>query len=115
MECRGSQEVRAKTSCVARQFDSYTIDGSIHLNGKLVLGESIGDLGGVKIAYLAFQKAQKSGSEPEPTINGFTPDQQFFIAWGQFRGDETRPENTEADGAGRPSSGREVSRDRAAL
>jgi putative endopeptidase len=81
----------AKTACVAKQFDSYTIDGSIHLNGKLVLGESIGDLGGVKIAYLAFQKAQKSG-DPQPTIDGFTPNQQFFIAWGQFRGDETRPE-----------------------
>ena len=81
----------AKTACVVKQFDGYTIDGSIHLNGKLVLGESIGDLGGVKIAYLAFQKAQKSG-DPQPTIDGFTPDQQFFIAWGQFRGDEIRPE-----------------------
>jgi putative endopeptidase len=80
-----------KTACVARQFDGYTIDGDIHINGKLVLGESIGDLGGVKIAYLAFQKSQQ-GKTPAPTIDGFTPDQQFFIAWGQFRGDETRPE-----------------------
>jgi putative endopeptidase len=80
----------AKTSCVAKQFDGYTIDGSIHINGKLVLGESIGDLGGVKIAYRAFQKA--SDRHPEPTIDGFTPNQQFFIAWGQFRGDATRPE-----------------------
>ncbi len=80
-----------KTSCVVRQFDSYTIDGDIHINGKLVLGESIGDLGGVKIAFLAFQKSQQ-GKPPAPTIDGFTPDQQFFIAWGQFRGDETRPE-----------------------
>ena len=55
-----------------------------------MLGESIGDLGGVKIAYRAFQKAQQQ--HPSPTIDGFTPDQQFFIAWGQFRGDETRPE-----------------------
>jgi len=55
-----------------------------------VLGESIGDLAGAKIAYLAFQKAQQK--TPAPTVNGFTPDQQFFIAWGQFRGDETRPE-----------------------
>ena len=80
-----------KTACVVRQFDGYTIDGDIHLNGKLVLGESIGDLGGVKIAYLAFRKSQQ-GKPPAPTINGFTPNQQFFIAWGQFRGDETRPE-----------------------
>ncbi len=80
----------AKTQCVVDQFDSYYIEPNIHHNGKLVLGESIGDLGGVKIAYLAFQKDQKA--KPQPTLDGFTPDQQFFIAWGQFRGDETRPE-----------------------
>jgi len=80
----------AKTQCVVDQFEGYYIEPNIHHNGKLVLGESIGDLGGVKIAYLAFQKDQKQ--KPQPTIDGFTPDQQFFIAWGQFRGDETRPE-----------------------
>ena len=83
---------QAKTSCVARQFDGFTIDGpdNIHINGKLVLGESIGDLAGLKIAYLAFKKTPQGQSDVK--IDGFTPDQQFFIAWGQFRGDETRPE-----------------------
>ncbi len=79
-----------KTACVVRQFDNYFIEPGIHHNGKLVLGESIGDLAGAKIAYLAFQKAQKT--RPAPKVNGFTPDQQFFIAWGQWRGDEIRPE-----------------------
>jgi putative endopeptidase len=79
-----------KTSCVVRQFDSYYIEPNIHHNGKLVLGESIGDLAGAKISYLAFKKAQQQ--HPAPTIDGFTPDQQFFIAWGQWRGDEIRPE-----------------------
>ena len=79
-----------KTGCVARQFDGYFIEPNIHHNGKLVLGESIGDLAGVKIAYLAFKKSQ--AKHPAPTLDGFTPDQQFFIAWGQWRGDETRPE-----------------------
>src|SRR6185369_468454 len=85
------KQFQAKTTCVAHQFDSYTIGDDIHLSGKLVLGESIGDLGGVKIAYLAFQKSLQ-GKPPASTIDGFTPDQQFFIAWGQFRGDEIRPE-----------------------
>ncbi len=87
------KQFNEKTGCVVRQFDGYTIDGgdNIHINGKLVLGESIGDLGGVKIAYLAFQKSLE-GKPPAPTIDGYTPDQQFFIAWGQFRSDETRPE-----------------------
>jgi putative endopeptidase len=79
-----------KTACVAHQFDGYFIEPNIHHNGKLVLGESIGDLAGTKISYLAFQKAQQK--HPAPTLDGFTPDQQFFIAWGQWRGDEIRPE-----------------------
>jgi len=82
----------ARTACVAHQFDGYTIDGpgDIHINGKLTLGESIGDLGGVNIAYRAFKKTAQGQSTE--LIDGFTPDQQFFIAWGQFRGDEVRPE-----------------------
>jgi len=84
------KKFQTKTACVVDQFEGYFIEPNIHHNGKLVLGESIGDLAGAKIAYLAFQKAQQT--KPAPTVNGFTPDQQFFIAWGQFRGDETRPE-----------------------
>jgi putative endopeptidase len=79
-----------RTACVVRQFDGYFIEPGIHHNGKLVLGESIGDFAGAKIAYLAFKKAAQK--HPEPTIDGFTPEQQFFIAWGQWRGDEIRPE-----------------------
>lgn len=84
------QQFQQRTACVARQFDGYFIEPNIHHNGKLVLGESIADLAGVKVAYLAFQKARQQ--RPAPTVDGFTPDQQFFIAWGQFRGDEIRPE-----------------------
>ena len=79
-----------RTSCVVRQFDGYFIEPGIHHNGKLVLGESIGDFAGAKISYLAFKKAAQT--HPEPTIDGYTPEQQFFIAWGQWRGDEIRPE-----------------------
>ena len=81
---------QARTACVVKQFDGFRIEGpdDIHINGKLVLGESIGDLAGLKIAYLAFKKTAQ-GKSTEKT-DGFTPDQQFFIAWGQFRGDETR-------------------------
>ncbi len=85
------EKFHAKTACVANQFENYFIEPGIHHNGKLVLGESIGDLAGAKIAYRAFQIAQR-GKPALPTIDGFTPDQQFFIAWGQFRGDAVRPE-----------------------
>jgi putative endopeptidase len=85
------KKFQARGQCVVKQFENYFIEPGIHHNGKLVLGESIGDLAGAKIAYRAFHIAQR-GKPPAPTIDGFTPDQQFFIAWGQFRGDELRPE-----------------------
>ncbi|HSR64852.1 MAG TPA: M13 family metallopeptidase [Xanthomonadaceae bacterium] len=81
----------AKGQCVVKQFDNTFIAPGLHHNGKLVLGESIGDLAGAKIAYRAYLKSRE-GKGPEPTIDGFTPAQQFFIAWGQWRGDETRME-----------------------
>jgi len=77
--------------CVVSQFEDYFIEPGIHHNGKLVLGESIGDFAGARIAYLAFKKSLE-GKPAAPTIDGFTPEQQFFIAWGQFRGDAIRPE-----------------------
>jgi endothelin-converting enzyme/putative endopeptidase len=85
------KDFQKRAACVADQFDNYYIEKDIHHNGKLVLGESIGDLGGAKIAYLAYQKSLEGKPRPAD-VDGFTPEQQFFIAWGQFRGDEIRPE-----------------------
>jgi len=85
------EKFKARGQCVVDQFESYFIEPGIHHNGKLVLGESIGDLAGAKLAYLAYKKSREC-KPAEPTIDGFTPEQQFFIAWGQWRGDETRPE-----------------------
>jgi endothelin-converting enzyme/putative endopeptidase len=77
--------------CVADQFDNYFIEPGVHHNGKLVLGESIGDLGGARIAYLAYKKSLEGKPRPAD-VDGFTPEQQFFIAWGQWRGDAVRIE-----------------------
>ena len=85
------EKFNARAQCVVKQFDGYFIEPNIHHNGKLVLGESIADLGGAKLAFLAYKKSRE-GKAPEPTLDGFTPEQQFFIAWGQWRGDEIRPE-----------------------
>jgi len=85
------EKFKAKGQCVVDQFEGYFIEPGIHHNGKLVLGESIGDLAGAKLAYLAYKKSRE-GKPAEATIEGFTPAQQFFIAWGQWRGDETRSE-----------------------
>ena len=85
------KEFQSRGQCVVDQFSSYTVEGGMHENGKLVLGESIGDLGGVKLAYLAFEKSMEGKPRP-PDQDGFTPEQQFFISWGQARGDEIRPD-----------------------
>lgn len=85
------EKFNERAQCVVKQFDGYFIEPGIHHNGKLVLGESIADLGGAKLAFLAYEKSRE-GKGSEPTLDGFTPEQQFFIAWGQWRGDETRPE-----------------------
>ena len=85
------RKFQARGQCVVDQFEGYFVEPGIHHNGKLVLGESIGDLAGARIAYLAFRKAL-AAAPPAPAPSGFTPDQQFFIAWGQFRGDAIRPE-----------------------
>ncbi|HVO09808.1 MAG TPA: M13 family metallopeptidase [Vicinamibacteria bacterium] len=77
--------------CVVDQFEGYLIEPGIHHNGRLVLGESIGDLAGAKLAYRAFQRSL-AGRPTPPAIDGFSAEQQFFIAWGQFRGDAIRPE-----------------------
>ena len=85
------KEFQSRGQCVVDQFSSYTVEGGLHENGKLVLGESIGDLGGVKLAYLAFEKSMEGKPRPADQ-DGFTPEQQFFISWGQARGDEIRPD-----------------------
>ncbi len=85
------KQFQTRAACVANQFDNYFIEPGVHHNGKLVLGESIGDLGGAKIAFLAYEKSFKGKPRPSD-IDGFTPEQQFYIAWGQFRGDEIRIE-----------------------
>jgi endothelin-converting enzyme/putative endopeptidase len=84
------RQFQARGQCVVDQFEHYFIEPGLHHQGKLVLGESIGDLAGARIAWLAYQEAQKA--HPESPADGFTPAQEFFVAWGQFRGDETRLE-----------------------
>ncbi len=76
--------------CVVNQFNGYEVEPGLHQNGKLVLGESIGDLGGLSIAYAAYEKSI-AGKRPQE-IDGFTPEQRFFLAWAQVWGTNQRAE-----------------------
>ena len=73
---------KARTDLLVTQFDAYEPLPGEHVNGKLTLGENIGDLGGLTVAYAAFQKAQ-AGKPKAPSIDGFSPDQRFFLNWAQ--------------------------------
>src|SRR5207302_529493 len=82
---------KARAACVSDQFDAYVVDGDLHENGKLVLGESIADLGGLTIAYAAYEKSLAGKPRP-PDRDGFTPEQRFFLGWTQVWGANERIE-----------------------
>jgi putative endopeptidase len=79
-----------RSDCVVNQFDGYEVEPGLHQNGKLVLGESIGDLGGLAIAYAAYEKSIE-GRRPKD-IDGLTPEQRFFLGWAQVWGTNQRAE-----------------------
>jgi putative endopeptidase len=61
------------------------------VNGKLTLGENLADYGGLSVAYAALEKALAEKGRPGP-IDGFTPEQRFFLAWAQIWRANTTPE-----------------------
>jgi len=75
------EKFKEKTLALKKQFDAYTVLDTLHVNGQLTMGENIGDLGGLNAAYEAF-KMTKQGQSNEK-IDGFTPDQRFFLSWAQ--------------------------------
>jgi putative endopeptidase len=79
-----------RTALVVKQFDGYVAIDSLHVNGKLTLGENIGDLAGLSIAYTALEKALEG--KPRLLIDGFTPEQRFFLAWAQIWRRNSTPE-----------------------
>ena len=74
-----------RAQCVADQFDGYFVEDGLHHNGKFVLGEAIGDLTGLRVAFSAYQKSLQDKPHPA-TRDGFTAEQRFFLAYAQFRG-----------------------------
>jgi putative endopeptidase len=84
---------KARADKVVEQYNNFVILDSIHVNGKLTLGENIADLGGLNIAYAAFKKTKQGQSNTK--IDGFTPDQRFFMSWAQVWRSSQRPESAQ--------------------
>ena len=87
-------------NCVADQFSAYTVDGDLHLKGHLVTGEAIADLGGLLLAYRAFHASPAYANAP--ALEGYTPDQQFFLSFARFWAQSLRPEQARAYAASDP-------------
>jgi putative endopeptidase len=85
------EKFKRGTGLVSSQFDGYTVLDSVHVNGKLTLGENLADLGGLSVSYAALEKALAAKGRP-PLIDGFTPEQRFFLAWAQIWRQNINPE-----------------------
>jgi putative endopeptidase len=75
---------------IAALYNSYVAVDSLHVNGQLTLGENLADFGGATIAYYAYEKSL--AGKPRQVIDGWTPEQRFFIAFAQSWRSKVRPE-----------------------
>src|SRR5438094_892050 len=73
---------KERSGAIVKQYSEYEPLPGLHVNGELTQGENIADIGGVKIAYAALQKAL--GGKPQEKIDGFTPEQRFFLGFAQI-------------------------------
>ncbi len=85
-----ADKFKTRADQVVAQYNSFTVLDTLHVNGKLTLGENLADLGGLNVAYAAFKKTKEGQSNKK--IDGFTPDQRFFLSWAQVWRGSQRPE-----------------------
>jgi putative endopeptidase len=85
------KEFVKRASCVSDQYSTYTIIDDIKINGKLTLGEDVADVGGLILAYMAWKDDTK-GQKLQP-IDELTPEQRFFVGYGQSWCSNEREEN----------------------
>lgn len=78
-----ADKFQQKADKVVAKYNSFTLLDNQHVNGSLTLGENLADIGGLAIAYDAF-KLTKQGKEDNTKIDGFTPDQRFFLSFAQI-------------------------------
>jgi putative endopeptidase len=82
----------SRSDCVVNQFSGFEYEPGAHMTGKLVAGESIADLGGLTVAYAAYKKSLEGKPRPAD-IDGFTPEQRFFLGWAQVWAEKYTPES----------------------
>ncbi|MGH8102468.1 MAG: M13 family metallopeptidase, partial [Chthoniobacterales bacterium] len=86
---------KERSQAIVAQYNAYEPLPGLHVNGELTQGENIADLGGIKLAYAALQKAlEKTPQAREQKIDGFTPDQRFFLSFAAIWRSKQRDEDT---------------------
>ena len=96
---------KEKAQCEIDQYDAIEAVPGVHLNGKLTLGENLADVGGLWLAWLAWQeKAQAAHVDMSAKTDGYTPDQRFWIAYAQQWCTDTRPEQLRSQAQSNPHS-----------
>jgi putative endopeptidase len=85
-----AERFHARTSCIAEQFSGFTVAGGVHVNGRLVTGEATADLGGVNLAFRAL--GARAGQGAQQKVQGFTPQQLFFLSFANVWASNARPE-----------------------
>jgi putative endopeptidase len=88
-----SKKFDVKAKLMVEQYNAYTVLDTMHVNGSLTLGENLADLGGVTLAYEAFKNFSPQGKNSD-RIDGFTPEQRFFLSWSQVWRSLSRDEVT---------------------
>ena len=85
-----ANKFKMRSAGIVKQFSDYTVLDGVHLIGERTQGENIADLGGLKIAYAALERAL--AGKPRPKIDGFTPEQRFFLSFASVWCGVIRPE-----------------------
>ena len=99
------QKFTERAECTVKQYDAIEAVPGVHLNGKLTLGENLADLGGLRLAWLAWlEKAQATHVDIKNSNGGYTPDQRFWIAYAQGWCTQTRPEQLRTQAQTNPHS-----------
>lgn len=84
------KDFQERADCIATQYGAFPVEEGLKLQGKLVTGEAIADLGGATLAYRAYQKHLVS--HERATVDGYTPEQRFFLGFAQVWGQNMSPE-----------------------
>jgi len=91
---KSAEEFKKRSGAVVQQYNEYQPLPGLHVNGELTQGENIADIGGVKLAYAALQKAlDKHPEERNKKIDGFTPEQRFFLSFAAIWRQKIRDED----------------------